>query len=76
MPVANSSLLDEGTAAAEGMHLAHSVTKNTKANRIFVWRGVHPQTIEVLRRRAEPLGIEVMVGCMGEYEFDEKRSRP
>lgn len=72
MPVANSSLLDEGTAAAEAMHLSYSVSKNSQANRIFVWRGVHPQTIEVLRRRAEPLGIEVHVGCKEEYQFDEK----
>ena len=71
MQVANASLLDEGTAAAEAMHLAHSVCKNTKANRIFVWHGCHPQTVEVVRRRAEPLGIEVVVGCKEKYQFDE-----
>lgn len=72
MPIANASLLDEGTAAAEAMHLAHAASKSPSANRIFIWRGVHPQTIEVVRRRAEPLGIEVHVGCKDEYVFDEK----
>jgi glycine dehydrogenase len=71
MQVANASLLDEGTAAAEAMHLAHSVSKNAKANRIFVWHGCHPQTIEVLSRRAEPLGIEVVVGCKEKFQFDD-----
>jgi len=71
MPIANASLLDEGTAAAEAMHLAQSVCKNAKANKIFVWHGCHPQTVEVIQRRAEPLGIEVVVGCKEKYPFDD-----
>lgn len=71
MPIANASLLDEGTAAAEAMHLCQSVCKNTKANRILVWHGCHPQTIDVVQRRAEPLGIEVSVGCANKMEFDD-----
>lgn len=71
MQVANASLLDEATAAAEAMHLCHSSTKNTKANKILVAKGCHPQTIEVLKRRAEPLGIEVSVSCHTEFKFDE-----
>lgn len=72
MSVANASLLDEGTAAAEAMHLAQSVCKNTKANKILVSRDCHPQTIEVLSRRAEPLGIEVVVGEHESFEFNEE----
>ena len=71
LPIANASLLDEGTAAAEAMHLAHQATKNAKANRILVAGDCHPQTIEVLSRRAEPLGIEVSVAAPETFKFDE-----
>lgn len=70
MSVANASLLDEGTAAAEAMHLAQSLSKNPAANRILVANDCHPQTIEVLSRRAQPLGIEVVVGDSAKFEFD------
>jgi glycine dehydrogenase len=71
MQVANASLLDEGTAAAEAMTLAQSVCKNSKANRILVASDCHPQTIEVLIRRAEPLCIEVMVTPVEKFQFNE-----
>ncbi|MEK7355480.1 MAG: aminomethyl-transferring glycine dehydrogenase, partial [Bdellovibrionota bacterium] len=71
MPVANASLLDEGTAAAEAMALCHSVTKLSSANRILVARDCHPQTIEVLTRRAEPLGLEVVVTDPEKFQFDD-----
>jgi glycine dehydrogenase len=61
MEIANASLLDEGTAAAEAMTLAKRSAKS-KSNTFYVSNGVHPQTLEVLRQRAEPLGIEVVVG--------------
>ncbi|TXI49595.1 MAG: aminomethyl-transferring glycine dehydrogenase [Lysobacter sp.] len=61
MEIANASLLDEATAAAEAMTLAKRSSKS-KSNAFFVSEGVHPQTLEVLRTRAEPLGIELMVG--------------
>jgi len=61
MEIANASLLDEGTAAAEAMTLARRSAKS-KSNVFFVSRGVHPQTLEVLRTRAEPLGIALHVG--------------
>ena len=61
MEIANASLLDEGTAAAEAMTLAKRSAKS-KSNTFYVSSGVHPQTLEVLRQRAEPLGIEVVVG--------------
>ncbi|MFZ5656513.1 MAG: aminomethyl-transferring glycine dehydrogenase [Pseudomonadota bacterium] len=61
MEIANASLLDEATAAAEAMTLAKRSAKS-KSNVFFVSDGVHPQTLEVLRTRAEPLGIELVVG--------------
>ncbi|UNK49349.1 aminomethyl-transferring glycine dehydrogenase [Lysobacter sp. S4-A87] len=60
MEIANASLLDEGTAAAEAMTLAKRSAKS-KSNVFFVSNGVHPQTLEVLRTRAEPLDIELVV---------------
>ncbi|MDH5824084.1 aminomethyl-transferring glycine dehydrogenase [Luteimonas sp. RD2P54] len=61
MEIANASLLDEATAAAEAMTLARRMSK-AKSQLFFVSAGVHPQTIEVLRTRAEPLGIELLIG--------------
>ncbi len=61
MPIANASLLDEATAAAEAMTLALRVSKGA-ARTFLVDAGCHPQSIEVLRTRAEPLGIDVVVG--------------
>ena len=60
MEIANASLLDEATACAEAMTLAKRSCKS-KSNLFFVSRGVHPQTLEVLKTRAEPLGIELVV---------------
>ncbi len=61
LDIANSSLLDEGTAAAEAMTLAKRQAKSN-SNTIIVAGDCHPQTIECLKTRAEPLGIEVKVG--------------
>jgi glycine dehydrogenase len=61
LDVANASLLDEATAAAEAMALAERVSA-AKTRSFFVDADVHPQTIAVLRTRAEPLGWKVMVG--------------
>lgn len=60
LDVANASLLDEGTAAAEAMSLA--IAGNAKGKVMFVSERCHPQTIEVVKTRAEPLGIEILVG--------------
>ncbi|MGH8234451.1 MAG: aminomethyl-transferring glycine dehydrogenase [Rhodanobacteraceae bacterium] len=60
MEIANASLLDEATAAAEAMTLARRASK-AKSDVFFVSQGVHPQTIEVLKTRAEPLGIELAI---------------
>ena len=62
LPVANASLLDEATAAAEAMTMAERCAKS-KARAFFVDQGCHPQTIAVIRTRALPLGIEVIVGA-------------
>jgi glycine dehydrogenase len=61
MQIANASLLDEGTAAAEAMTLAKRSCRS-RSNLFFVSADCHPQTIAVVRTRAEPLGIEVQVG--------------
>jgi glycine dehydrogenase len=61
MEIANASLLDEATAAAEAMAFCQRLSKS-KSKAFFVSRDCHPQTIEVVRTRAEPLGFEVIVG--------------
>jgi glycine dehydrogenase len=61
MEIANASLLDEATAAAEAMTLAKRSAKS-KSDLFFVSKYVHPQTLEVLRTRAEPLGIALHIG--------------
>ncbi|MEM8828266.1 MAG: aminomethyl-transferring glycine dehydrogenase [Cyanobacteria bacterium P01_G01_bin.19] len=68
LEIANSSLLDEGTAAAEAMSMSYGLCK-TKANAFFVDAGCHPQTIEVIKTRALPLNIEVIVGSYAEFDF-------
>jgi glycine dehydrogenase len=73
LAVANASMLDEGTAAAEAMTLCHRVLDRQADGRIFfVAETCHPQTIEVVRERALPLGIEVVVGDPASWDF----SRP
>ncbi len=61
LPIANASLLDEATAAAEAMTFCKRLSKNKGSHRFFASRHCHPQTLDVLRTRAEPLGIEVVV---------------
>lgn len=73
LSIANSSLLDEGTAAAEAMTLAlRAAGAKAKANVFFASENCHEQTIAVLRTRAEPLGIKVVVGCHKSYDFAEQ----
>jgi glycine dehydrogenase len=69
MPMANASMLDEATAAAEAMTLAKRSVKS-KSNTIIVGGDCHPQTIEVIQTRAKPLGIEVLVALSGEQWND------
>ncbi|MCE9635729.1 MAG: aminomethyl-transferring glycine dehydrogenase [Planctomycetes bacterium] len=63
LPVANASLLDEATAAAEAMTLCHGVKGGKGGKAFFVAADCHPQTIEVVMTRAKALGIEVVTGC-------------
>ncbi|MDB4981705.1 MAG: gcvP1, partial [Myxococcales bacterium] len=76
LPVANASLLDEGTAAAEAMHMLYGVAPaaqendaNARPAAFLVSNACHPQTIEVVRTRAKPLGIEIVVADVGTFEF-------
>ncbi|MFY2558560.1 aminomethyl-transferring glycine dehydrogenase, partial [Corallococcus terminator] len=62
LEVANASLLDEGTAAAEAMGLALHVKGDDAGAAFFISEGCHPQTVDVVRTRAEPLGVEIVVG--------------
>ncbi|WP_297681311.1 aminomethyl-transferring glycine dehydrogenase [uncultured Candidatus Pelagibacter sp.] len=61
LDIANASLLDEGTAAAEAVGLSYRICKND-SNIVFVSKDCHPQTIDVIKTRAEPLGLTVVVG--------------
>ena len=66
---ANASLLDEATAAAEAMSL--SLTSNPKGSIFWVDEECHPQTIEVVKTRAEPLGVKVIVSSIDDFTADE-----
>ena len=69
LPIANASLLDEGTAAAEAMAMAHALAGTAGASVFFVADSCHPQTIEVVRTRARARGFTVVVGDPAEFEF-------
>lgn len=62
MELANGSMLDEGTAAAEAMTLLQRANKKNRSNTFLIAKDCHPQTIAVIKTRAEVLGIEVIVG--------------
>ncbi len=74
MPMANASMLDEATAAAEAMTLAKRSVKS-KSNTIIVGGDCHPQTIEVIQTRAKPLGIEVLVAMSADEWQDWLHNR-
>jgi glycine dehydrogenase len=69
LPIANASLLDEATAAAEAMHLCRSVHPERRV--FFVSQTCHPQSIEVVQTRARALGIEVVVGDHQSFQCDQ-----
>lgn len=74
LPIANASLLDEGTAAAEAMHMFYAeknkrAKAGAEANVFFVSDQVLPQTLDVLKTRAIPHGIELVVGNPSSFEF-------
>ena len=70
LPLANASLLDEATAAAEAVTMAHRLTKS-KAQGVLVDANTHPQTIAVMRTRMEPLGIPVNVADIDSFDSYE-----
>src|ERR1043166_3823854 len=70
LDIANASLLDEGTAAAEAMTLCRASVGSERTT-FFVAHNCHPQTIEIVQTRAEPLGIKVIVGDFSSFKFDE-----
>jgi glycine dehydrogenase len=72
LDIANASLLDEATACAEAMHLAHAVRKHDEANIFFVSESCHPQNIAVVQTRAKSLGIEVVVGDHCKFVCNDK----
>ena len=71
MGLANASLLDEATAAAEAMALAKRVSKNRNANKFFVHELCFPQTIDVIKTRAECFGWELVIGDVDEINSTE-----
>ncbi|MBX7083865.1 MAG: aminomethyl-transferring glycine dehydrogenase [Nannocystaceae bacterium] len=72
LPLANASLLDEGTAAAEAMAMAHRLQSNA-GDLFFVAERCHPQTIAVVRARAEAIGLQVEVGDPNAADFAAKK---
>jgi glycine dehydrogenase len=70
LDVANASLLDEATAAAEAMHLCQNVKPDRSV--FFVSETCHPQTIDVVKTRAKFLGVEVVVGAHQTFQFTDK----
>ena len=70
LEIANASLLDEATAAAEAMTMARRVAKS-KATAFFVDENCHPQNIAVMQTRAEPLGIEIIIGSPDDLDASQ-----
>jgi glycine dehydrogenase len=68
LDIANASMLDEATSAAEAMALCHAAVPDRKT--FFVADNCHPQTIAVVQTRAKPLGIEVKIGNFAKFKFD------
>ncbi|PYK31593.1 MAG: glycine dehydrogenase (aminomethyl-transferring), partial [Verrucomicrobia bacterium] len=68
LEIANASMLDEATSAAEAMALCHASVPDRKI--FFVADNCHPETIEVVRTRAKPLGIEVKIDNFAKFKFD------
>src|SRR6266511_1834805 len=69
LEIANASLLDEATAAAEAMALCQAVVPSRKT--FFVADNCHPQTIAVVQTRAKPLGITIKIGDYSRFKFDD-----
>ena len=71
LEIANASLLDEATAAAEAMFMLYSARKNKSANVFLVTPNIYPQTLDVLQTRAVPFGVEILVADLEEKNLTE-----
>src|SRR6266704_4751168 len=77
LEIANASMLDEATAAAEAMSLCHAAVAGggdpgrNRRQTFFVADNCHPQTVAVIQTRAEPLGIEIKIGNYSRLKFDD-----
>lgn len=73
LPIANASLLDEATAAAEAVFMFHNNRSKQKQNahKFFISKNTFPQTIDVIKTRSAPVGIEVVIGDANEINFDD-----
>ncbi len=73
MEIANASLLDEGTAAAEAMHMLFATRKPSKKNatKFFVDKNCFPQTIDVLKTRSAPIGVTLVVDSLSKLQLDD-----
>ncbi|MCX5796641.1 MAG: aminomethyl-transferring glycine dehydrogenase [Elusimicrobia bacterium] len=72
LEVANASLLDEATAAAEALSMSKALAADPEAKAFFVSEGCHPQTIAVVKTRAAAVGVEVIVGDHDQFVFGQK----
>ena len=72
MEIANASLLDEGTAAAEAMTMSYNLQAKSKTKTFWISEACHPQTIEVVKTRATSLGIEIVVGNHQTFDFSQQ----
>src|SRR5207248_419020 len=71
MEIANASLLDEATAAAEAMTMCHRIKAREGNEAVFISENCHPQTIEVVRARARAMGIEAVTGNHQTFDFNK-----
>lgn len=72
MEISNASLLDEGTAAAEALMMAHSLCKKKDVNAFLVHPSAHPHVIEVLKTRAEPLNLEMIIADPSAHDYKKE----
>ncbi len=71
MEISNASLLDEGTAAAEAMHMMEDLKLKNQGDKLFVDESTFAQTLDILRTRCEPIGVELVIGNFKETKLDE-----
>lgn len=69
LPISNASLLDEATAAGEAMQMCYNL-HNSKRNKYFVSKHIFPQTIDVIKTRADGLGLELVIDEPEKFPFD------